>query len=183
MEFMALDLTPDSAKTSAVRVVQHFTDSMLPKTLNTFGYVDVDHDVRLTPTSRKWPKVFFALDFIMRNIFGFPRVLAVKLGTKISKFPASKGSAYSVICWWRDNFKDIETLETNAAESTSTSDIVGPAWPLYNYVQILMSSDTDPDIADIPGELADELNRLPDEEQSVNGSLPSRLSTIAEGFK
>ena len=40
----------------------------------------------------------------------------------------------------------------------------GPDWPLYNYMQIHMSSDTDPDIADIPGELADELNRLPDEE-------------------
>ena len=76
-------------------------------------------------------------------------------------------------------------METSAAEWISTSDIVGPEWPLYNYMQILTSSDADHDIADIPGELADEngpqINRLPEEEQSVDESSPSRLSTIQEG--
>ena len=123
MDFMTYDLTPDSAKTSAVRVVQSFLDSVQPRTLIKFGYVDGD---QLTKPSRKLPQVVFAFDFIMRNIFGFPRVLAVKLGTKISKFPASKGSDYSAICWWRNSFKDIETLETSTAEWISTSDIVGP---------------------------------------------------------
>ena len=104
MEFMTYDFTPDSAKTSAVRVVQDLLNSARPTSLTTFGYVDGD---QLTKSSRKWPKVVFAFDFIMRNIFGFPRVLAVKLGTKFSNFPASKGIEYRLICWWRDYYKEL----------------------------------------------------------------------------
>ena len=46
-----------------------------------------------------------------------------------------------------------------------------------------MSSDTDHDVADIPGELADENTPLNifDEELSAVESSPSRLSTIPEG--
>ena len=120
----------------------------------------------------------------MRNIFGFPRVLAVKLGTKISKIPASKGSNYSLICWWRDHFKNFETLEISPEVSVSTSDIVGPEWQLHNYMQIFISSDTDHDIAYSPVEIADKNGpdeRPPDEQASAAESLPSRLSTILEG--
>ena len=80
------------------------------------------------------PKVAYALDSLMRNIFGFPKALAVKLGTRISSFPASKGKESSSICWWRDYFKNMETLEVNAGEKISTIDIVGPEWPLYKYM-------------------------------------------------
>ena len=55
MEFMTFDLTPGSAKTSAVRVVQNFLDSLQPKTLTTFGYVGERSD-QLRRSSKKWPK-------------------------------------------------------------------------------------------------------------------------------
>ena len=147
MEFIFCDLTLDSAKTSAVRVVQNFLDSQRPRTLMIFGYIGD----QLTRPCKKVPKVVFALDFIMRSMFGFPRVLAVQLGTKISAFPASKGNESSLICWWRDYFKNMVTLEVNAGEKSSTIDIVGPEWPLYNYIQIILSPDTDHELADIPG--------------------------------
>ena len=121
----------------------------------------------------------------MRNVFGFQRVLAVKLGTKISKIPVNKDSNYSMICWWRDHFKDLETLEINPKESVSTLDIVGPEWSLYNYMQILISTEEDHDIADIPGDLVDEFgpfDRPPEEEERAEAeSSTSRLSTIQEG--
>ena len=60
MEFMTYDLTRDFAKSSAVRVVQSFLDSIQPKTLITFGSVDGE---QLTKTSRKWPKVVFCISF------------------------------------------------------------------------------------------------------------------------
>ena len=180
MEFLALDLTPDNAKTSALKVIQDHLNRMRPRSFVTFGYME---DGQVTVASKKWPKVVFALDFIMRNIFGFPRVLAVKLGTSISKIPASKGSSYSLICWWRDHFKNHETLELNPDVSTSTSDIVGPEWPLFNYMQILTSSDADHGITDIPGEIADDNgpDMRPSDEASAAESAGSRLSTIQEG--
>ena len=101
VEFMAYDITPDNAKTSALRVVQDFLNSARPRAMTTFGYVDGD---QMTKSSKKLHKVVFAFDFIMRNIFGLPRVFSVKLGTKISKFSASNGSDYSLNCWWRDSF-------------------------------------------------------------------------------
>ena len=169
----------DSAKTAALRIVQDFLNFIRPTSLLTFGYVDGD---QLTKNSKKWPRVVYALDFIMRNIFGFPRVLAVKLGTKISKFPACKGYDYSMICWWIA-FKNLETLETSPTENVSTSDIVGPEWPQYRYMQILTSTDADHDISDLPAEFADENGpfRPSEDEQSIDGSPPSRLSTIQEG--
>ena len=49
----------------------------------------------------------------------------------------------------------METLEINAGDKISTSDIVGPEWPLYHDMQVLLSPGADHELTDIPGELAD----------------------------
>ena len=69
MEFLTFDLSLDSAKTSALRVIQDFLNFARPKSLITVGYVDDD---QVTKSSKKWPKVVFAFDFIMRNILWVP---------------------------------------------------------------------------------------------------------------
>ena len=180
MEFPAFDLTPEKYSALALLVVQKFLNHARPKELTTFGYVKG----HLTRSSKEQPKVVFALDFIMRNILGFQHVLAVKLGTRISKFPVSKDHTRSMICWGREHFKNHETLEIDPQQSVSTVDVVGPEWPSYNYMQILMSTEEDHDIADIPGELMDEFgpsDRPPEEEIAEAESPTSRLSTIQEG--
>ena len=79
----------------------------------------------------------------------------------------------------------METLEVNTGDKISTIDIVGPEWPLYNYMQIILSPDTDYELADIPWKLADESAPLniheEDQQHSVAESSPSQLSAIPEG--
>ena len=85
MEFLIFDFTPGSEKSWAVQDVQAFLNLATPKKLRLFGYTD-DGNCHMTGSCKKLPRVAFALDSLMRNIFGFQESLQ-----------GNSGHAYQVV--------------------------------------------------------------------------------------
>jgi hypothetical protein len=98
----------------AMDIVIDYVSRLTPgKAPITFGFPAGDH---LTSASKNAPKVFLALQYVIRNMFRIPQVTAVRLGRSFHKVAASQHATGSTLIYYYDDqdpeFHYYETKDT-----------------------------------------------------------------------
>ena len=70
--------------TDAIEVILQYMSGSHPRKLKTFCYVtgNVTDDLRLSTMSTKAPKIHLALQYVIKNFFRIPDVIAVRIWAK-----------------------------------------------------------------------------------------------------
>jgi len=83
------------------------------KTPEVFGYFYVDGKYNLTTASKKAPKVYMALQYVIRNFFRIQDVFAVRLGKSVHRVGKCEHAEKSTLIYYTcDNAPDFHYYET-----------------------------------------------------------------------
>ena len=102
----------------------------------TLGYVWTQGQWKLAESTKRNSHVASALDYLITNVLRYPKVIAVRLGHGIAKFPPLEHVERVILLWWNNNFEDCEHFEADGRSGISTSHIVGETWPDHWYLQL-----------------------------------------------
>ena len=167
------------------RIVLSFIDNCAKGKFHTFGYLWTNGRYEPTRETKRHHNVAQALDYIVSNVLRLPRVLSIRLGRAINRFPLMAHADRSLLIWWNRNFEDHHTYETDGNVNIHTPTIVGDEWNLYRYIQLHFSMDAQTTFS---AAVVETTESSPDCDGSndtdvsarTDVSSPNRVSTIAE---
>ncbi len=154
-----------------------------------FGYSAPNGE--LTTATKRAPKVFMALQYVVKSFFKIDDVIAVRVGNSIHQLPSYSGADSSVVIYYYDDndpqFKYYETKDTAVELRQITSSTKSKVIQCIVKAKCKGVLEADEDIAKEmftpgadPGDRIvpeEEEEQIPDEPASDSG----RLSTIEEG--
>ena len=158
----------------AIDIIESHLSTCTPGIITTLGYVRVGNAWQ---KAKGHEQLALAMEHFARVSLCFPDVYQARLGRAVPKFPnAVEAHHYVVLAWTTDISKAVQ-FESDGGNQCTTPKLIGPEWPCYKYIQLLMIG---------PGDegdkkpLADLLE--PEEQADAHETVSNdRLSTIEEG--